>query len=120
MAIAHTSTILPHIMGYPLTVYHQVSHGRASMLLIPAYLDYLRSQELCLEKLKVLSDKFKKSEGLRGFLKKLQVPLNLTWYGVKEEALTHFVSQTIQKSDVQITPGTITEEIIREIYLNSM
>lgn len=120
MAISHTSTILPHIMGYPLTVYHRVPHGRASMLLIPAYLDYLLSQGLWEHKLKTLSGKFKNTDGLRGFLEMLEVPLNLSAYGVEEQSLDHYVAQTIQKDDVQITPGAIAEESIREIYLDAM
>jgi alcohol dehydrogenase len=120
MAIAHTSTILPHIMGYPLTVYHHVPHGRASMLLIPAYLDYLKSNGLWENKRNALSEKFKDTNGLRGFLKILEVPLNLADYGVEEQSLNHYVAQTMTKNDVQITPGSIHENSVKKIYLNSM
>ena len=41
IAIAHAGTILPHIMGYPLTFFHAVPHGRACAILTPAFLDHL-------------------------------------------------------------------------------
>ncbi len=43
VAITHASTILPHIMGYPLTVFHGLPHGRASILTLPAFLHFLKN-----------------------------------------------------------------------------
>ncbi len=37
-AIAQTSTTAVHLMGYPLTYFHQIDHGRANGLLLGAYL----------------------------------------------------------------------------------
>ena len=42
-AIAHGSTILPHIMGYPLTVHRGVPHGRASAIMLVHVMAALRS-----------------------------------------------------------------------------
>lgn len=39
MVIAHSGTSLPHGMGYALTYFHNVAHGRANGLLMKAYLE---------------------------------------------------------------------------------
>lgn len=39
MAISHTGTIIVHSMGYMLTYYKGVPHGRANALLLPAFLE---------------------------------------------------------------------------------
>lgn len=49
MAIAQTGTTLMHAMGYPLTYFHDVPHGRANSLVLPAYvaaLDAYRPERL--------------------------------------------------------------------------
>ena len=120
MAITHASTILPHIMGYPLTVYHGVPHGRAGTLLIPPFIDYLREINTCPEKVNALDELFKKTGGIRSFLENLGVSLNLRDYGVEEGELDKYVQKTIVKGDVRITPGNIDEKVIREIYLRGM
>lgn len=40
MTIAQTGTTLVHALGYPLTYFHDVPHGRANGLLFAAYLKY--------------------------------------------------------------------------------
>ncbi len=39
MAISHTGTIIVHSMGYLLTYYKDVPHGRANALLLPGFLE---------------------------------------------------------------------------------
>lgn len=120
IAITHASTILPHIMGYPLTIYHGVAHGRAGIILLPAFLDYLKEVKASTEKISVLDHKFKSVGGLRAFLDQLRVSIKLEDYGVKKFELNNYVQKTIIKGDVAITPGNINEESILEIYINSM
>ena len=43
MAIAQTGTTLMHAMGYPLTYFHGIPHGRANSIVLPAYLDALET-----------------------------------------------------------------------------
>ncbi len=38
MAIAHTGTVVVHSMGYPLTYFKNVPHGRANALLLPGFI----------------------------------------------------------------------------------
>ncbi len=42
MAIAQTGTTMLHAMGYPLTVFHGISHGRANGILLPYVLAFDR------------------------------------------------------------------------------
>lgn len=41
MTIAQTGTTLVHALGYPLTYFHDVPHGRANGMLFTAYLRYI-------------------------------------------------------------------------------
>ncbi len=43
MAISHTGTIIVHSMGYLLTYYKDVPHGRANALLLPGFLEHCLS-----------------------------------------------------------------------------
>jgi len=116
IAIAHASTILPHIMGYPLTTHHGIPHGRAGMLMIPPYLEYLRKSGPEKEKLQQIERIFKSIYGLEGFLKKLKVSTRLSDYGIKEEDLPGFVEKVIFKDDINITPGNISQTTIFDLY----
>lgn len=116
VAITHASTILPHIMGYPLTIYHQVPHGRAGILLLPTLLNFLEERKLITEKLSSLNSLFKQVGGLDNFLVELGVPTRLRDYGVKEKELDNYVGKVIVKGDVAITPGQIDESVILELY----
>ncbi len=119
IAITHASTILPHIMGYPFTVFHQIPHGKASILTLPAFLDFLEESGID-EKVKVLRTIFESAGGLKNFLNDLNISPKLSDHGIKLSELDLFVEKTICKGDVKITPGNITEDKIRKIYLDSM
>lgn len=43
IVIAHTGTTIVHAMGYPLTYYKNIDHGRANGLLLYEYLKFLKS-----------------------------------------------------------------------------
>ncbi len=120
IAITHASTILPHIMGYPLTVYHQIPHGKASILCLPAFLDFMESETFTINKVKQLRSIFAQVGGLRNFLSSLKVSTKLKDYGITESEIDLFVKKTICKGDVKITPGNIDINKIRKIYLDSM
>ena len=45
MVIAQTGTSLPHGMGYHLTYFHNIAHGRANALLMKAYLEIYPNKE---------------------------------------------------------------------------
>jgi alcohol dehydrogenase class IV len=116
IAITHASTILPHIMGYPLTVFHRVPHGLASAVLLPEFLRYLGRQSTVPEKVEHLARMLAPSGGLEAFLEHLGVSCRLRTYGVTPRDIPLFVPRVIVKGDVAITPASITEEVIAAIY----
>ncbi len=120
IVISHASTILPHIMGYPLTTYHNVPHGRACVILLPAFLEYLTDTDSVKRKLEQINKIFEPYKGLRGFLAGLTVSTKLSSYGVTEDEIPNYVEKTILKGDIKITPGNIDREIIHQLYTDSL
>lgn len=45
MVIANTGTTAVHSMGYSLTYFHNVDHGRANGLLLPAFMSYINKHK---------------------------------------------------------------------------
>jgi alcohol dehydrogenase class IV len=119
-AIAHASTILPHIMGYPLTVFHGVAHGRASAVMMVHVLDALRAKSTCPAKVKTIDDLFATHGGPDGFLQGLGVSLKLSEYGVRDEEIALYAQKTIVKGDIKITPAAITAESLEKIYRSAL
>jgi alcohol dehydrogenase class IV len=115
-AIAHASTILPHIMGYPLTVFHGVPHGRASAVMMVHVLDTLRDELSCPAKIRTLDALFSPHGGAAEFLKGLGVSLRLSEYGVREDEIGLYAQKTIVKGDVKITPAVVTAEWLERFY----
>jgi len=119
-AIAHASTILPHIMGYPLTVFHGVAHGRASAVMMVHVLDALRAKSTCPVKVKTIDDLFAPHGGPDGFLQGLGVSLKLSEYGVRDDEIALYAQKTIVKGDIKITPAAITAESLEKIYRSAL
>lgn len=116
IAISHASTILPHIMGYPLTIHHGLPHGKACIILQPSFLNYMKENKLELKKIGILNELFKEKGGIKNYIESLGISTNLSYYGVKKEDLNKYAEQTIIKSDVKITPGNISVKTIEKIY----
>lgn len=119
-AIAHASTILPHIMGYPLTVFHGVPHGRASAIMLVHVLAALREKSSCPDKVGIIDRMFETKGGLKGFLKELGVSAKLSDYGVRNDELGLYAAKTIVKGDVKITPADVTVEGLEKIYRQAL
>jgi alcohol dehydrogenase len=119
-AIAHASTILPHIMGYPLTVHHGVSHGRASAVMLVHVLAALRTESSLPDKVGLVDRLFESKGGPEGFLGDLGVSVKLADYGVRDEEIGVFARKTIVKGDVKITPADVTVEYLERIYRSGL
>jgi alcohol dehydrogenase class IV len=116
MAITLSSTILLHIMAYPLTVYHHISHGRANAILLPAFLDFMQTNGSCPERVKIITDLFAPFGGVRQYLSDLNVSYRLVDYGIHSEEFPTFAAKTIVKGDIKVTPAQLSQEIIQTIY----
>jgi alcohol dehydrogenase class IV len=120
VAITHGSTILPHIMGYPLTMFHGVPHGRASAVLLAPVLDFLRRAGRDPDRIQVIDSLFAPHGGIPAFLSGLGVPTRLSDYGVREDDVPAFAQKTIVKGDVRITPAEVTVEDLAGIYRSAL
>ena len=120
VAITHGSTILPHIMGYPLTMFHGVPHGRASAVLLAPVLDFLRRAGRGPGRTQAIDGLFAAHGGISVFLSRLGVPVRLSDYGVREDELLAFARKTIVKGDVLITPADVTVEDVAAIYRSAL
>jgi alcohol dehydrogenase class IV len=120
VAITHGSTILPHIMGYPLTMFHGVPHGRASAVLLAPVLDFLRRTGRVSGRIQVIDRLFAPHGGIPAFLSGLGVPTRLSDYGVREDEILAFARKTIVKGDVHITPAEVTVEDLASIYRSAL
>ena len=116
MAITLSSTILLHIMAYPLTVYHHIPHGRANAIMLPAFLDFMQANGSCPERVKIITDLFVPFGGVRQYLNALNVSCRLADYGIKSEEFPLFAGKTIVKGDIKVTPAQLSQEIIQTIY----
>jgi len=120
VAITHGSTILPHIMGYPLTMFRGVPHGRASAVLLAPVLDFLRRAGRSPDRIRVIDSLFAPHGGIPAFLSGLGVPTRLSEYGVREDEILAFARKTIVKGDVRITPAEVTVEDLAGIYRSAL
>ena len=120
IAIAHASTILPHIMGYLLTTHYGIPHGRAGMLMIPQYLEYLRKSCLETAKLNQIDAIFEPLNGIEGLFRSLNLQTKLSIYGITKNDLPEFVEKVITKDDIKITPGNIDQKTILELYISAL
>lgn len=119
-AIAQASTILPHILGYPLTVFHGVAHGRASAIMLVHVLAALRRSPAAVDKVGRVEALLAARGGLDGFLRGLGVSTRLSDYGVRREEAAIFAQKTIAKGDVKITPMAVTAESLEALVRDAL
>lgn len=116
IVIAHASTILLHIMAYPLTVFNNIPHGRANAILLPGFMNFMREKSYITDKVSTINKLFSESGGITNFTEKFGIPSNLSEMGIEPDQYSLFAKKTIIKGDVKITPAKITEEEIINIY----
>ena len=116
ITITNSGTILPHIMGYPLTTFHSVPHGTASAVTLPRFLSFLEKKGAVQDKLDTLKNIFARVGGLDKYLSSLDISTNLADYGVDRGEIEAYIQKTIVKGDIQITPAPVTAADIGSIY----
>jgi len=118
--ITHGGTILLHIMGYCLTVFHGLPHGKANAVLLPSFLDFMMAKSSAKEKVRKTNEFFEPFGGVREFIEGLGISTHLSSYGIREEEFGTFVKKVIVKSDVKITPAPVGEQDIFDIYHSAL
>lgn len=116
ISIAHASTILLHIMAYPLTVFYNIPHGKANAILLPEFINFMRINSTVKDKVARLEEIFKTHGGIKNLINNLGISTLLSDHNVKESDFEIFAKKTIIKSDINITPAKITESDIIGIY----
>lgn len=121
VAISNAGTILLHIMSYPLTVFHNIPHGKANAILLPKFLEFMKEKSSVKEKVVEIEEMFHSTGGIENFINsEFSISTHLNDYGIIESELDVFAAKTIVKNDVQITPATITYSDIIDIYKSAL
>ena len=121
-AIADTATLAPHAMGFPVTVRYDLPHGRATVLLLPAFLARLAE----IDPVRVgrvgawLGNRDDAPGALRSFIESLGVAPCLGAYGMREEDIEQFTRTAVGKKNIQNSPGSWPEDVLQEIYRDSL
>ena len=119
IVIAHTGTIILHGMGYPLTTYLSIPHGRANGMLMCGVLEMIRPSRK--EKVDRIAECFGKENGdlggLEAFIKGFGIDTMEYRKKVTKKMLEEFADFASKTSNIRNTPGVITEKNIRDVYL---
>jgi alcohol dehydrogenase len=109
VVIAQTGTSLPHGMGYHLTYFHNIAHGRANALLMKAYLEIYPNKERVDNILTCLG--FKNLEELGKFIDDL---LGEKEKVTKEEINAYAEDMVTNDLKLKNHPGKVTK---KEFYI---
>ncbi len=112
IVIAQSGTTLVHGMGYSLTYYKGLSHGRANGLLLPYYMQLMEE---------TMSDKTERVWDILGFsgwedFAACIQELMPTALCLTEEEIQQFTALTMKTQSVVVTPYDITPEVVSTIY----
>ncbi len=116
ITITHASTILLHIMAYPLTVIHNIPHGKANAILLPAFIEYMKKKSYFTQKVKTIESMFEIFGGVNNYINGLNISTELSSYGISMDEFDKFAQDAIVKDDILITPAEVTTQDIIEIY----
>ena len=110
--ISHTGTTIIHSMGYPLTYYKNIPHGRANGTLLTEYLK--RTNEVNCDKvsdiLKAL--KFNSTDEFEDYINKIiEIPSDIT-----EDEISEWTKTTIQSKNALVCPFEVDYEKEVEIF----
>lgn len=115
IVIAHTGTTAVHAMGYSLTYFRHIDHGRANGLLLYNYLKYIydRNKEKIDSILKAM-----KMASLEEFKEKID-ELLMEKECANIEELKKYSKIAIKAKNILACPDVLTEEDLFEIYKKS-
>jgi len=115
MVIANTGTTVVHAMGYSLTYFKNIDHGRANGLLMAAFFNYLQ---------KSVPDKVSKIMSLMGFLSVEAFKTTMNELLGEKETVTDkeidtFAQIAIQAKNIANTISPPTQNNITDMYMAS-
>jgi len=118
MAIANAGTLLPHALGYPLTIRYNLAHGRATALLEFGFLKKMEQidPDRARQVGALLGSADSPSRGWRDLLERLGVAPQLQAWGVKPEEEKPTVALAMQKRHRQLSPGELQESDLADIF----
>ena len=117
MGIMQSGTTVPHGMGYPLTHFKNVSHGIASAMTLPAFMEMIRDPAL-VEKI-VLECGFSDIGEFNGFIREItRRNVSIT---VTEEEIHAWTEECMQlKGRLALHPDPIDAETVKDIYRKTL
>lgn len=114
IVIAQAGTSLPHGMGYALTYYHGIPHGKANGLLLKSYLELSNSNHKVKTLLSLLD--FSTIDDFGQFIKQI-IANNCC---ISENELRKYTKEMIQNpGKLKKHSGDVTEKDIYEMYITS-
>ncbi|WP_129409076.1 iron-containing alcohol dehydrogenase family protein [Marinitoga lauensis] len=112
MVIAQTGTILPHSLGYRITIHKGIRHGQATAMFLPLIAEEV--EKYSPEKTKIIKDIFGTLDKFFVFLKDMGVyEFNIDF---TNEELELFVNEVMLSSHVKNTPGEYDKGKIKNMY----
>ncbi|WGS65579.1 iron-containing alcohol dehydrogenase family protein [Marinitoga aeolica] len=112
MVIAQTGTILPHSLGYRITIHKGIRHGQATAIFLPLVAEEV--DKYSPEKTKIIKDIFGTLDNFFKFLKDLGIyDFNITF---TDDELELFTNEVMSSAHIKNTPGVYDEKKIKEMY----
>ncbi len=118
IAIAQAGTCLVHAMGYPLTYYKGMPHGRANAILLPGYLDFIA--EVCPDLVEQMLKKMglENSAALMGLVDAILDLEHCERISLTEDELGRFALEPLRLTMVKKYRRLPSPEEIIDIYRN--
>lgn len=122
LCIADTGTLVPHALGYPVTVRYGLAHGRATALLIPAFLQRMQAAEPeRAEKIgALLGSGENPPESMRALIESLGVAPRLGAYGILEKDAEPFCRLAQEKKHVKNSMGEWSQDVLQAVFKESI
>ncbi len=114
VAISQTGTSLPHGMGYPLTLSHNVPHGKANGLLIASYLNFCENKYKVAQLMEVMG--FANLKAYDQFLRACLGEIT-----VSKDEMEDYVAYVMKAPEkLKQHVGNVREEDVRRMYMESI
>jgi len=115
MVISQTGTSLPHAMGYALTYFHNIPHGKANGVLLKSYLEFCKDENKVRKILYLLT--LENLDELGNFLTAMFGYVNTVSY---EEICSYAGIMALNKDKLKNHPTPVNREDILKIYKDSL